>query len=77
MASFEEDYKFWQVVDPATFLPLVIVLLAVLVVIVHGAVLSADRYNWLQGSAATAAAPAAAAAPAPATPAVAPAPAAK
>jgi len=52
MASFEEDYKFWQVVDPGTFLPVVIVLLAVLVVIVHGAVLSADRYNWIQGPAA-------------------------
>ena len=52
MASFEEDYKFWQVVDPSTFLPVIIVVLAVLVVIVHGAVLSADRFNWIQGSSA-------------------------
>jgi len=52
MASFEEDYKFWQVVDPGKFLPVVIVLLAVLVVIVHYGVLSADRYNWIQGPAA-------------------------
>ena len=52
MAGFEDDYKFWQVVDPGKFLPVVIVLLAVLVVIVHAAVLDAPRYNWIQGSAA-------------------------
>jgi len=61
MASFEEDYKFWQVVDPGQFLPLLIVLLAVSVVIIHIAVLSSDRYNWIQGPSA-AAAPAAPAA---------------
>ena len=52
MASFEEDYKFWQVVDPGSFLPVAIVVLAILVVAVHVGVLSADRYNWIQGSAA-------------------------
>ena len=50
MASFEEDYKFWQVVDPGKFLPVAIVLLAALVLIVHVGVLKADRFNWIQGS---------------------------
>jgi len=47
MASFEEDYKFWQVVDPGTFLPLFIVILTVSVLVVHGFVVSSAKYNFL------------------------------
>jgi len=52
MASFEEDYKFWQVVDPGKFLPLFIVILAVSVLIVHGFVVSSAKYNFLAAPAA-------------------------
>ena len=54
MASFEEDYKFWQVVDPGTFLPLMIVILAVTALLVHGAVVSSAKYNFLATKAAAA-----------------------
>ena len=49
------DYKFWLVVNPATWLvPIFLALLAVAVV-VHVSVLSAAKYNWIAGPAAAAA----------------------
>jgi light-harvesting protein B-800-850 alpha chain len=45
------DYKFWLVVNPATWLvPIFLALLAVAVV-VHVSVLSAAKYNWIAGPA--------------------------
>jgi hypothetical protein len=49
-----EDYKFWMVVHPSKFLPIMIVVLAALVVIVHAAVVSSPKYNWISGPAAAA-----------------------
>jgi light-harvesting protein B-800-850 alpha chain len=51
----DNDYKFWLVVNPATWLvPIFLALLAVAVV-VHVSVLSAAKYNWIAGPAAAAA----------------------
>ncbi len=45
------DYKFWLVVNPATWLiPIFLALLAVAVV-VHVSVLSSAKYNWISGPA--------------------------
>ncbi len=47
----ENDYKFWLVVNPATWLvPIFLALLAVAVV-VHLSVLSSAKYNWISGPA--------------------------
>jgi light-harvesting protein B-800-850 alpha chain len=51
----ENDYKFWLVVNPATWLvPIFLALLAVAVVI-HLSILSSPKYNWIAGPAAKAA----------------------
>jgi light-harvesting protein B-800-850 alpha chain len=53
----DNDYKFWLVVNPATWLvPIFLALLAV-AVIVHVSILNASpRHNWIAGPAPTAAA---------------------
>ncbi len=46
-----DDYKFWMVVSPAKFLPLMIVVLVASVLIVHLAVISSgDKYAFLDSS---------------------------
>ena len=46
-----DDYKFWLVVNPAQWLvPIFLALLAVAVV-VHVAVLSSPKHNWISGPA--------------------------
>ncbi len=45
------DYTFWMVVNPAKFLPLMIVVLVASVLIVHLAVItSGDKYDFLNSS---------------------------
>jgi light-harvesting protein B-800-850 alpha chain len=47
----EDDYKFWLVVNPATWLvPIFLALLAVAVVI-HVAAISGSKYTYLTGAA--------------------------
>nr|WP_294501146.1 light-harvesting antenna LH1, alpha subunit [uncultured Rhodopila sp.] len=47
----ENDYKFWLVVNPATWLvPIFLALLAVAVVI-HLSILTSPKYNWIAGPA--------------------------
>ena len=47
----DNDYKFWLVVNPATWLvPIFLALLAVAVVI-HLSILTSPKYNWIAGPA--------------------------
>ncbi len=50
----QDDWKIWLVLSPKTVLPGLFLSLFVLAILVHFAVLSAPRYNWIAGPVKTA-----------------------